>query len=111
RGQHLCRAVAACTGVAWQLLAAIDWMECKADPRYSPVAGEKLGSLNPDGTCFATKSQALAQCATDLVQVSAAVYGIDLTTRRPQSVRGLAAAFPPSRWAAPLPRHRASPRA
>ena len=59
RGEHLYRDVAACTGIGWELLAAVDWMQCKADPRYSPVHGEKLGSLNADGTAYPTKSAAL----------------------------------------------------
>ena len=73
-------------------------MQCKSDPRYSPVHGERLGSLNADGTSFATKSAALTQCASDLVQLAAAVYGIDLTERRPLSVRALADAFAAFRW-------------
>jgi hypothetical protein len=104
RGEHLYRDVASCAGVAWELLAAVDWMECKADPRYSPVHGEKLGALNADGTSYATKSQALAQCAGDLVELAAAVYGINLTARR-LSVRALAAAFAAFRWGAILSRH------
>ena len=82
RGEHLYRDVAACAGIGWELLAAVDWMQCKADPRYSPVHGEKLGTLNADGTSYSTKSAALAQCASDLVELAAAVYGIDLTARR-----------------------------
>jgi hypothetical protein len=109
RGQHLYRDVAADTGCSWKLLAAADWMQCKADPRYSPVAGEKLGSRNADGTCYPTRSAALAQCARDLIELSAAVYGIDLTARRPLSVRELAAAFGAFRWGALLRRHGVSP--
>jgi hypothetical protein len=109
RGEHLYRDVAACTGTSWKLLAAADWMECKADPRYSPVHGEKLGMLNPDGTAYSTKSQALTQCACDLTELAAAVYGIDLTARRPLSVRALAAVFAAFRWGAILQRHGVSP--
>ena len=109
RGEHLYRDVAACTGVGWELLAAADWMQCKADPRYSPVHGEKLGSLNEDGTTYPTKSAALTQCACDLVELTAAVYGIDLTARRRLSVRELAAAFAAFRWGAILRRHGVSP--
>lgn len=105
RGEHLYRDVAACSGIGWELLAAVDWMQCKADPRYSPVHGEKLGTLNADGTAYATKSGALGQCASDLVELAAAVYGIDLTARRRQSVRSLAAAFAAFRWGAILRRH------
>jgi hypothetical protein len=101
--------VAASTGIGWQLLAAADWMECKADPRYSPVHGEKLGSVNADGTAYSTRSGALAQCACDLIELAAAVYGISLTARRPLSVRALAAAFAAFRWGAILRRHGVSP--
>jgi flagellum-specific peptidoglycan hydrolase FlgJ len=109
RGEHLYRDVAACTDVGWELLAAVDWMQCKADPRYSPVHGEKIGSVNDDATSYPTKSAALIQCASDLVELSAAVYGIDLTVRRRLSVRELAAAFAAFRWGALLRRHNVSP--
>ena len=109
RGEHLYRDVAATTGGSWKLLATADWMQCKADPRYSPVQGEKLGAVNADGTSYRTKSAALAQCAADLIELSAAVYGIDLTARRPLSVRELAAAFAAFRWGALLKRHGVSP--
>jgi flagellum-specific peptidoglycan hydrolase FlgJ len=109
RGGHLYRDVAATTGGSWKLLAAADWMQCKADPRYSPVQGEKLGTVNADGTFYPTKSAALAQCAADLIELSAAVYGVDLTARRPLSVLELAAAFAAFRWGALLKRHGVSP--
>ena len=109
RGEHLYRDVAATTDGSWKLLAAADWMQCKADPRYSPVQGEKLGTVNADGTSYPTKTAALAQCAADLIELSAAVYGIDLTARRPLSVRELAAAFAAFRWGALLKRHGVSP--
>ena len=109
RGEHLYRDVAAGSGLSWELLAAADWMECKADPRRSPVHGEKLGAVNPDGTCYTTRTGALAQCARDLVELAGAVYGIDLAGRRPQSVRALAAAFAAFRWGAILQRHAVSP--
>jgi Mannosyl-glycoprotein endo-beta-N-acetylglucosaminidase len=105
RGEHLYRDVAACSGIGWELLAAVDWMQCKADPRYSPVHGEKLGSVNADGTAYSSRSGALAQCAGDLIELAAAVYGIDLASRRRQSVRSLAAAFAAFRWGAILRRH------
>ncbi|HVT68028.1 MAG TPA: hypothetical protein VHF26_09790, partial [Trebonia sp.] len=105
RGQHLYRDVAESAGLGWELLAAVDWMECKADPRRSPVHGEKLGALNADGTSYPTKSQALAQGAADLIELAAAVYGIDLTVRRRLSVRELAAAFAAFRWGGILRRH------
>ncbi|HEX4093636.1 MAG TPA: glucosaminidase domain-containing protein [Trebonia sp.] len=104
-GEHLYRDVAAQTGIRWELLAACDWMQCKAHPRYSPVHGEKIGALNADGTSYATKSAALGQCARDLIELAAAVYGIDLTARRLLSVRSLADAFAAFRWGALLRRH------
>jgi hypothetical protein len=84
-------------------------MQCKADPRYSPVHGEKIGSLNDDGTTYPTKSAALIQCAGDLIELTGAVYGIDLTAPRRLSVRELAAAFAAFRWGAILRRHAVSP--
>jgi len=107
-GEHLYRDVAAQTGIRWELLAACDWMQCKAHPRYSPVHGEKIGTLNSDGTSYPTKSAALAQCASDLVELTAAVYGIDLTARRVLSVRALADAFAAFRWGGLLRRRRVS---
>ena len=109
RGEQLYRDVAATAGGSWKLLAAADWMQCNADPRYSPVQGEKLGTVNADGTSYPTKTAALAQCATDLIELSSAVYGIDLTARRPLSVRELAAAFAAFRWGALVKRHGVSP--
>jgi hypothetical protein len=105
RAEQLHRDVAGQAGIRWQLLAACDWMQCQADPRYSPVHGERLGTVNSDYTAYDTKSQALYQCATDLIELSAAVYGIDLTARRPLSVRALADAFAAFRWGAILRRH------
>ena len=109
RDEHLYRDVAATTGSSWKLLAAADWMQCRADPRYSPVQGEKLGTVNADGTSYATRTAALVQCAADLIELASAVYGIDLTARRPLSVRELAAAFAAFRWGALLKRHGVSP--
>ena len=109
RGEQLYRDVAATTGSSWKLLAAADWMQCRADPRYSPVQGEKLGTVNADGTCYTTRTAALVQCASDLIELASAVYGIDLTARRSLSVRELAAAFAAFRWGALLKRHGVSP--
>ena len=44
RSQPLYQDVATVTGIRWELLAACDWMQCHADPRFSPVTGEKLGA-------------------------------------------------------------------
>jgi len=108
RAEPLYRDVAARFGIPWQLLAACDWMQCQAQPRYSPVHGEKIGMPNTDGTVYLTKSEALAQCASDLVGLTAAVYGIDLTRAPALSVRELADAFAAFRWGALLMRHRVS---
>ena len=101
----LYRDVAAVALIPWQVLAACDWMQCKAHPKYSPVQGEKLGAVNRDGTSFRTRSQALAQCAADLVTAAQAIYGVDLTTHQPLSVRSLADAFAAYRWGSLLRRH------
>ena len=73
RAEPLYQDVASRTGIPWELLAACDWMQCKAHPRISPVHGEKLGTPNSDGTVYRTKSEALAQCANDLVELANAV--------------------------------------
>jgi hypothetical protein len=109
RDEHLYRDVAATTGSSWKLLAAADWMQCRADLRYSPVQGERLGTVNADGTCYTTRTAALVQCAADLIELASTVYGIDLTARRPLSVRELAAAFAAFRWGALLKRNGVSP--
>ena len=105
RAQPLYQDVASRTGISWELLAACDWMQCQARPRYSPVHGEKLGTANPDGTVFRTKSAALVQCASNLVELADAVYVIDLTVRRVLSVRQLADTFAAFRWGGLLQVH------
>jgi hypothetical protein len=105
RAEPLYRDVATQAGIRWELLAACDWMQCKAQPRYSPVRGEKLGTVNSDGTAYHTKSQALTQAANDLIELAMAVYWIDITARRPQSVRNLANVFAAFRWGGLLKLH------
>jgi flagellum-specific peptidoglycan hydrolase FlgJ len=105
RAQPLYQDVASRTGIPWELLAACDWMQCQGRPRYSPVYGEKLGTANPDGTVFRTKSAALAQGAGDLIDLADAVYLIDLTVPRPLSVRELASTFAAFRWGGLLQVH------
>jgi flagellum-specific peptidoglycan hydrolase FlgJ len=92
------RDVASFHGISWELLAACDWMQCDARPRRSPVYGEKLGTVNADGTVYTSKSAALARCADDLVTLARTVYGIDLTRGTNLSVRDLANAFAAFRW-------------
>jgi flagellum-specific peptidoglycan hydrolase FlgJ len=103
--ETLYRDVASFRGISWQLLAACDWMQCDARPRRSPVYGERLGSLNADGTVYTSRSAALARCADDLIRLAGTVYGIDLTGRRDLSVRDLANAFAAFRWGALLKTH------
>ena len=105
RAQPLYQDVASRTGIGWELLAACDWMQCQARPRYSPVHGEKLGTVNPDGTVFRTRSAALAQCASDLIELADAVYLIDLPGRRGLSVLELANVFAAFRWGGLLEAH------
>ncbi len=105
RAQPLYQDVASRAGIGWELLAACDWMQCQALPRYSPAHGEKLGTVNPDGTVFRTRSAALAQCAGDLVELAGAVYLIDLPGRRALSVLELANVFAAFRWGGLLEAH------
>jgi len=108
RAEPLYQDVASYSGISWELLAACDWMQCEARARYSPVRGEKLGTVNRDGTSYHTKSEALEQCAEDMVEFAEAVYGIDLTAPAPLSVRDLANAFAAFRWGGLLRLHRTS---
>ena len=102
------RDVAGHIGIPWELLAACDWMQCQARPRFSPVHGEKLGSVNPDGTVYRTKSEALEQCAYDLVELTEEIYGIDVTARPYLSVTDLANVFAAFRWGGLLKLHNTS---
>ncbi len=105
RAEPLYDEVADYTGIRWELLAACDWMQCQARPRYSPVYGEKLGTSGAGGTVYRTKSEALTQCAADLIELAMAVYWIDITARRPLSVRELARVFAAFRWGGLLKLH------
>jgi hypothetical protein len=104
RAEPLYREVAGRAGIRWELLAACDWMQCRAGPRYSPVYGEELGTVNADGTVYRTKPTALAQCASDLIELAEAVYLIDLTQRR-LSIQELASVFAAFRWGGLLRAH------
>jgi flagellum-specific peptidoglycan hydrolase FlgJ len=108
RAKPLYQDVAANSDMNWQLLGAVDWMQSRAHPAVSPVYGEPLGAKNPDGTRYRTKSDALEQCAADLIELAAAVYGIVLTERRLLSVRDLANVFASFRWGSLLKAHRIS---
>jgi len=106
--EHLYRDVASHVGIPWELLAACDFLQCGARRRYSPVHGEKLGTANPDGTVYRTKSEALEQCGYDLTELALAVYQLDLTTAADLSVPDLANAFAAFRWGGLLLRHHTS---
>jgi len=108
RAKPLYQDVATDSGIRWELLAACDWMQCQAQPRVSPVHGEKLGTQNSDGTVYRTKSEALEQVAADLIELSALVYGLDLRQRLILSVRDLANVFAAFRWGGLLKSHRIS---
>jgi hypothetical protein len=108
RAEPMYKDIASQTGISWKLLAACDWMQCQAQPHVSPVHGERLGTQNGDGTVYTTKSAALAQCATDLIELAYAVYHIDLTIPRRMSVQELADAFAAFRWGGLLRKHRVS---
>ena len=108
RAEPLYRDVAEQTCIPWELLAACDWMQCQADPRYSPVHGERIGTVNSDGTVYQTKSEALAQCASDLIELAGMIYRIDLAAPGILSVRALADAFAAFRWGGLLKRNRVS---
>jgi hypothetical protein len=108
REEPIYRDVASQSGLRWELLAACDWMQCRARPRFSPVHGEKLGATNPDGTVYRTRSEALEQCAEDLADLAWAVYRIDVCARAPLSVRDLANVYAAFRWGGLLKLHRTS---
>jgi flagellum-specific peptidoglycan hydrolase FlgJ len=108
RSEPMYRDVSSHTGVSWQLLAACDWMQCRAQPGRSAVYGEKLGTKNADGTAYRTRADALLQCASDLIVLSSAVYAIELTDRMHLSVRDLAKVFAAFRWGGLLAAHRLS---
>jgi hypothetical protein len=108
RAKPMYQDVARRNNVPWQVLAACDWMQCKGEPRYSPVRGERLGSKNPDGTRYRTKSEALEQCAADLIALADAVYRVDLTAPAFLSVLELAQVFAAFRWGGLLKEHHVS---
>ena len=108
RAEPLYRDIASLSGIRWELLAACDWMQCRARPGYSPAHGEKLGTVNADGTIYRTRSEALEQCAYDLVELAGTVYQIDAAAPAELSVRDLASIFAAFRWGALLQQHHTS---
>jgi flagellum-specific peptidoglycan hydrolase FlgJ len=105
RAEPLYSDVASQTGMRWEILAACDWMQCRARHGHSPVYGEKLGALNEDGTCYRTRSAALQRAAYDLVELARSVYQLDIVTSRELSVRELANVFAAFRWGGLLRQH------
>ncbi|HEY6786131.1 MAG TPA: hypothetical protein VI365_02355 [Trebonia sp.] len=108
RAAPMYKEIANQAGISWELLAACDWMQCRSKSHLSPVHGERLGTVNADGTVYRTKTAALAQCATDLIELAFVVYGIDLTVPRRMSVQALADVFAAFRWGDLLHKHRLS---
>jgi hypothetical protein len=108
RAEPLYTDVGGQAGIRWELLAACDWMQCHAKPGLSPVHGERLGTVNADGTSYRTKSAALQQCAADLVQLAQTVYHIDVRGDASLSVRDLANVFAAFRWGGLLKLHHTS---
>jgi hypothetical protein len=108
RNEPLYRDIAKISGIRWELLAACDWMQCQARLRYSPAHGEKLGTVTTDGTSYHTRSEALEQCANDLVELAAGVYQIDATVPGELSVGDLASVFAAFRWGRLLQLHHTS---
>jgi len=108
RAEQLYVDVASHTGLRWEILAACDWMQCKARHGHSPVYGEKLGRLNEDGTCYRTRSAALLRCSYDLVELAWSVYQLDIATSHELSVRDLANVFAAYRWGSLLKQHNTS---
>ena len=108
RDELLYRDVANQAGISWKLLAACDWMQCQARPGYSAVHGEKVGTVNADGTVYLTRSAGLGQCADDLLRLAGSVYGIDLTARVCLSIADLANVFAAFRWGQLLQTHHTS---
>ncbi len=108
RDELLYRDVANQAGISWKLLAACDWMQCQARPGYSAVHGEKVGTVNPDGSVYLTRSAGLGQCADDLLRLADSVYGIDLTARVCLSIADLANVFAAFRWGRLLVTHHTS---
>jgi hypothetical protein len=108
RSESLYQDIAGDIGIRWEFLAACDWMQCEAKPRYSPVHGERLGARNPDGTVYRTKSEALTQSGEELIDLAERVYGIDLTSGADLSIRDLANVYAAFRWGGLLKTHRTS---
>jgi hypothetical protein len=108
RSESLYVDVASQCGIPWEILAACDWMQCRAKHGLSPVYGEKLGTVNPDGSSYRTRSAGLERCAYDLAELARSVYQIDLTSSDPLSVRDLANVFAAYRWGGLLREHHTS---
>lgn len=100
------KGVAGEAAIAWELLAVADWLQCKSRRRFSPVFGERLGTVNGDGTVYDTREDALFRCAQDLTVLPYKVYGVDITDPRPLTVVGASKVFASFRWGGILRQHR-----
>jgi hypothetical protein len=68
-------------GLSWAALAAVDYRESANAADRSALAGETLGSPNPDrpGITVSTKQDSLERAADSLEALAASVYGVTLT--------------------------------
>lgn len=74
-------AVAGRKGLPWAALAAVDYRESGNDPARSALAGEPLGSANPDQREVTTsnKEDSLERAADYLGGLASSVYGVTLS--------------------------------
>ena len=77
--------VAAAKGLAWPMLAGIDYRENGNDPNQSMLSGEPLGSPNPDNPNVTTysKEDSVNKGADHLKEMAASVYGVTLSASSP----------------------------
>lgn len=66
--------------VPWQALAAVDYRESNNNPERSALAGEKLGTRNPDHPerTMNTKEESLLVAADYLTSLARGVYKVDV---------------------------------
>ena len=96
------RAAAASAGSCWPPATGCSARPGRATRRSTARSWARSTRTAP---CTAPKSEALAQCASDLIELALAVYWIDITARRPLSVRDLAQVFAAFRWGGLLKLH------
>lgn len=67
-------------GLAWPLLASIDYRENGNSPDRSALSGELIGSSNPDsGAVTSSKLDSLQRAADHVKAMASSVYGVTLT--------------------------------